>query len=141
MALNPHVTAAVRRAMLDAACVTALGNSGLIKVYDSTGTGQPATPETAVTTQVLLATLTMAGSNAFGAASGSNPATSTAAAIVSGTAAATGTATWFRLTTSGGTAILDGSAGAASTDLVLNTASIVTSATVACTSFTVTLAQ
>jgi hypothetical protein len=141
MSLNPHLTAAVRQAMLNAACVTALGNSGLIRVYDSTGTGQPATPETAVTTQVLLATLTMNAAAAFGAAAGSNPAVSTAAAITSGTAAATGTATWFRCLTSGGTAVFDGSAGTATTDLVLNTAAIVTSATVACTSFTVSLAQ
>src|SRR5579859_1490112 len=130
MALNPHVTAAARQAMLNAAFGSAgsLGASGLLRIYDATGTGQPATPETAVTTQVLLATLTI--NTTFAAASGSNPASSVAATITSGVAAATGTAVWFRLLTSGGTAIMDGTVGTSACDLTINSTAISSGATV-----------
>ena len=47
------------------ALVGAFTNSSIIKIYDGT---QPATPETAVTTQNLLATITLPASPAFGAA-------------------------------------------------------------------------
>jgi hypothetical protein len=63
----------------------------------------------------------------------------TANAISNGTAAATGTASWFRLFQSNGTtAIMDGDVGTSGSDLNLNNTSIATSQTVSVTSFTVT---
>lgn len=116
--------------------MAALANSGKLRIYDSTGTGQPATADTAVTTQVLLAELTM-NATAFGAAA---LGVATANAITSDASAdATGTATWFRLLKSDGTTvILDGSVGSASADLILNTVSIVAGAIIAITAFTLT---
>ena len=60
-------------------------------------------------------------------------------AITSDTSAdATGTATWFRIVTSGGTFVVDGNVGTSGSDLNLNTTSIVAAATVAVSSFTIT---
>lgn len=130
MALNPkRSTTAVNT---EANAIGPLLNSGTIKIYDGT---QPATADTAITTQNLLATLTF-GATAFGSASAG---VITANAITSGTAGATGTATWFRaLKSDGTTVVFDGSVGTASADLVLGTVSIVSGATVSCSSFTYT---
>jgi hypothetical protein len=57
-------------------------------------------------------------------------------------AAATGTAAWFRAYKSDGvTGVLDGSVGTSGSDLNLNTTSIVSGATVAVTSFTVSQSE
>ena len=119
-------------AMLNAQ--TALANGGHVTIYDSTGTGQPATPDVAITSQVLLATVTL-GSPAFGAASAG---IATANAITSGTAVATGTAAWWRAFKSDGTtAELDGSVGTSAADMIIATTSIVSGATVSVSSLTV----
>jgi hypothetical protein len=74
--------------------ITALLNGGFLDIYDSTGTGQPANANTAITTQVNLANLTF-GSPAFGNAMAG---VATANAIGTDTDInATGTATWARL--------------------------------------------
>lgn len=118
----------LRNARLDA-ITTAVGSSGKLRIYDGT---RPATGGTATT---LLAELTLNATFAPGASSG----VLTLNAITSDTSAdATGTATWFRLTTSGGTAVVDGNVGTSGSDLNLNTTSIVAAATVAVTSFTIT---
>ena len=131
MANNPKRTAATANAACDA--MAALANSGRLKIYDGT---QPATAATAVTTQNVLADLTM-NATAFGAASGG---VTTANAITSDSSAdATGTATWFRLYKSdNSTVILDGSVGTSNADLVLNTTSIVAGAAVSISAFTLT---
>lgn len=121
MALGMSTT--LRNARLDA-ITTAVGASGLLKVYDG---ARPATGGTATT---LLATLTCNATFAPAASGG----TLTLNAITSGTAVATSTATWGRFTTSGGTFAADCSVGTSGTDIVLGTASIVTGATVAVTS-------
>ena len=51
---------------------------------------------------------------------------------------ATGTASWFRVTTSGGTAVYDGTVGTANADLVMNTTSLVAGGPVSVTSLTIT---
>jgi hypothetical protein len=51
---------------------------------------------------------------------------------------ATGTATWFRIVTSGGTHVIDGNVGTSGSDLNLSTTSIVSGASVSITSFTIT---
>ena len=134
MANNLKESNAAANAMVDA--LTALANSGYIRIYDSTGTGQPTDADTAVSTQVLLAELRF-GSTAFGAAVAG---VATANAITQDSSAnATGTATWFRVLESDGTTVLwDGSVGTSSADLVLTTTSIVANAAVAISSMTFT---
>lgn len=110
-------------------------NSGKILIYDGT---RPATADDAIGTQVLLAQLTF-GNPAFGDAV---DGVATANTITSDSSAnATGTATWFRVTTSTDGKMFDGTVGTTGCDLNLNTTSIVSGAEVSCTSFKVTLPQ
>lgn len=135
MANTPRRTNLAATTEADAVC--ALLNSGYLRIYDSTGgTGQPATADTAIGSQVLLAELRF-NATAFGAAVNG---VATANAIVSDSDAdATGTATWFRTFKSDGTTkVFDGSVGTAGCDLNLNTTSIVIHAQVDVTSFTYT---
>ena len=122
------LSTSLRNAMLDA-ITTAVGTSGLIRIYDGS---RPATGGTATT---LLAQLTCSSTFAAGASSGVLTLNSITA---DSSADATGTATWFRITTSGGTAVIDGSVGTSGSDLNLNTTSIVSGANVAISSFTIT---
>lgn len=117
--------------------VTALLNSGFIKVYSGS---QPAVD--AAVTGTLLATMTF-GATAFGSSSASGSgATATANAITSGTAAATGTAGYFALVKSDNTTVVGtGSVGTSGADLNFNTLSIVSGANVSCSAFTVTMPQ
>lgn len=119
---------ALRNAILDA-ITTAVGSSGLLRIYDGT---RPATGGSATT---LLAQLTCNATFAPGASSG----VLTLNAITADSSAdATGTATWFRITTSGGTAVIDGNVGTSGSDLNFNTTSIVAGANVSVSSFTIT---
>lgn len=131
MALNPKLSNAAANAAADAVCV--LANSGKLRIYDG---AQPATADTAVGAQVLLAELTL-NATAFGAAVAG---VATANAITSDSDAdATGTAAWFRVLKSDGTTVLfDGSVGTASANLNLNTTSIVQHAAVAVSALTYT---
>jgi len=131
MALNPTLANVGANAAADAVC--ALVNSGFLDVYDGT---QPATADTAITTQVKLAGLTFAAT-AFGAAVAG---VATANAIgADASADATGTATWFRAYQSDHTsAVFDGSAGTSGCNLNLSSASIVASGTVTVTALTYT---
>jgi hypothetical protein len=119
---------AIRNARLDAVA-TAVGGSGLLRFYDS---ARPATGGTATT---LLAELTCNATFAPSASGG----TLTLNAITSDSAAnATGTATWFRVVTFGGTFCIDGNVGTSGSDLNMNTTSFVLNAAVAVTSFVIT---
>jgi hypothetical protein len=131
MALNPKLSNAEASAAADA--VVAHLNSGFLRIYDGT---QAATADTEVGAQVLLAELTF-NATAFGAASNG---VATANAITADSSAnATGTATWFRALRSNGTSVVfDGSVGTATSDLVLNSVSITSGATVSVTAFTYT---
>lgn len=130
MALNPkRSNAAVNE---EANKIGILLNSGFLRIYDGT---QPATADTAISTQVLLAELTF-NSTAF-----ANAAAGVAAAnaiTTDASANATGTASWFRAVTSGSATIYDGTVGTGTHDLVLDTVSIAAGADVAVTSFTYT---
>lgn len=118
----------VRNAMLDA-ITTAAGGSALLSIYDGT---RPATGGTATT---LLAQLTC---NATFAPSASGGVLTLNSITQDSSANATGTATWFRITTSGSTFVLDGSVGTSGSDLNLTTTSIVSGQPVSVTSFTIT---
>lgn len=108
---------------------TAIGTSGLARIYDGT---RPATGGTATT---LLAELALAAAFAPAASSGvltANTITSDASANASGTA------TWGRLTTSGGTAVVDYNVGTSGSDLNMTTTTIVITQPVSITSFVIT---
>lgn len=124
----------IRNTMLDS-ITTRAGNAALLRIYDSTGTGRPATGA-AVTTQVLLAELTCGTPFAGAAAAG----VLTASAITTDSSAnATGTATWFRIVQSNGTSfVLDGNVGTSGSDLNLTSTSIVITQAVAVSSFVIT---
>jgi hypothetical protein len=114
--------------------MAALVNGGTLKIY-TVGSGVPATAATAITDQVLLATLTLSGT-AFGAASNG---VATANAITGDTTAdATGTASFFRLLTSGGSSRIQGLCGTSASDLNLNSVAISAGAAVDVTSLTLT---
>lgn len=135
MASNIEYSIVLNQARL-AAIVTAIGSAGLLKIY--TGT-QPANPDTAITSQTLLSTHTC-GTPFAPASSSAHPSVLTANAIGSATAGNTGTAAWFRITQSGGTAVVDGSAGTSSADLILNSTSFTSGQTVSISALTVTSA-
>lgn len=108
--------------------IDAGAGAATIKFY--TGT-QPATPDTAITSQTLLGTLTC--SDPSGSVSGRVLTFSTITQDSS--ADATGTATWARVATSAGTAVLDLSVTAVGGggDIQMNTTSIVTGAPIGIT--------
>lgn len=115
---------------------TTLLNSGYLKIYDSTGAGQPAGPDTAVTTQVCLATLRF-GATAF--PSGTNGAATANAITSDSNAANTGTPTWYRcLASDGTTAVHDGSIDTSNANMTLAAASIVAGSIVDCPTFVLT---
>jgi hypothetical protein len=125
-------------ATAEAGAFADLLNNGYLRIYDSTGgTGQPATVDTAIGSQVLLAELRFAAT----AESDITNGVITFAALTADSAAnATGTATWFRAFSSNGTsAVWDGSVGTATSTLNLNTTSIVANAEVSVTSATYTV--
>lgn len=134
MSLNLKLANAAVNAEADA--LTAALVSGYLRIYDGT---QPATADTAISSQVLLAELRF-GNPAFGS---SSAGVITANAITQDSDAdATGTATWFRLLKSDGTTpVLDGSVGTSSANLVLPTVSIVQHAVVSVSSYVHTVTK
>lgn len=99
--------------------ITYAGSNALINIYAGS---QPANANTAISGQTLLVTLTVTGT--FGTDSNG---TITLSSVANGTAVATNTATFFRITKSDGTTVvMDGSVGISDADLVLNNTSIAT---------------
>ena len=123
----PGYSTTLRNAQLDA-ITTTVGNAGKLRIYDGT---RPATGGAATTllAEFTLGTPFAAGANA-GVLSPTLPANTTGLAA--------STATWFRVITSGGTQVIDGSAGIGGTDLILNTATISIGLTISVTSWTIT---
>ncbi len=139
MAATPVMSIAAAKAALDTV-VDLLDVGGTATIEIRTG-APPATTLTA-DSGTLLATLTCSAT-AFGAATSATAnglATATANAITSDTNAdATGTAAHFRAKSGGGTVIIQGTVGTATSDMIINTTSITAGDTVACTSWLVTL--
>ena len=131
MANNLKYSAALKNARLDQ-ITTKVGASGLLRIYSGS---QPANPDSAVTSQVKLAELACNASAFAAAASGG---VLTASAVSSANAIASGTASWFRLTRSDGTPVIDGTVGTSGTDLVIDNISINSGQSVSVTSLTVT---
>lgn len=105
----------LRNTRLDA-ITTAAGNAALWDIYDG---AKPAIGGAATT---LLAQLTCGTPFAGAAAAG---VLTLSAVTQDASANNTGTATWARIKTSGGTVVMDMTAGTSGTDLILTTASIV----------------
>ena len=118
----------LRNTRLDA-ITTAVGASGLIDIYDGT---KPTTGGAATT---LLAQLTCSTTFAPAASSGVLTANTITA---DASANATGTATWGRLKTSGGTTVADFTVGTSGASLILTTTSIVATQPVSISSFVIT---
>lgn len=111
-----------------------------IQIYANT---QPAGgPDEAVGSQILLANLSCSDPAFGGAVDAAPGGQATASAILDDTSAdATGTATWFRASTSNGVAIIDGDVSTAGADLNLNTTAIQSGATVSITAWTITMPE
>lgn len=106
-------------------------NGGKLRIYDG---AQPATADTAVTTQNLLAEFTLP-SPVFGAAVSG---VVTANAIANTTGLFASTATWYRVLSSALTPEWDGAVGA---QMTLSSAAISVGATVSVTSWTHTVTK
>lgn len=130
MAHAVTLSTAARNAIADA--VAALCDGGSVRIYDGV---QPAGPDTAVTTQTLLAECAMANP-AFGSAVAGTATAHTIADDAS--AAATGTAAWFRIVGPGG-GVLDGTVGVGSGfDCDVPTASVVSGETFSISAMAIT---
>lgn len=117
----------LRNAQNDA-ITAAIGNAGKLQLYDGT---RPATGG-AATTKLAEFTLgtPFAAASAAGVLSPNLPADATGIA--------NGTATWGRITTSGGTFVADVSVGTAAAEWILNTTTISIGVTVSVTAITIT---
>lgn len=131
MALSPRLSNEAANA--EANAVAALLNNGYLRIYSG---AQPATGDTAITTQVLLAELRF-NATAFGAAAAG---VITANAVTADSSAnATGTAAWFRSLKSDGTSpVYDGSVGTSASDLIIPSTSITAGQVVSVNSGTLT---
>jgi hypothetical protein len=131
---NLVISTAARQAALDA--VTAkinVGGAGSLAIYSGT---QPASPDTAISTQTLLVSCAFSATS-FGATNSSGVAT--ANAIAQGSPVASGTAAWFRIYAGNGTTgVIDGTVGVSGADLNLGSTTISTGVPVSITSFTLT---
>ena len=134
---NVRVADTTRDAMMDEFDTQSnAGTAMLIQIYSGT---QPATADTALSGNTLLATLT-ASATAWGASS--NGVLTLAAVTDDSSADATGTATFARCPIqAAGAVVFDCDVGTSGTTIILNTVSIVSGGTVSITSGTMTFAD
>lgn len=131
---NVRPSNAARNAQLNAIrdLIDAGAAGGTINIYNGT---QPATGETALSGNTLLATLIFSTTSAPNAVAG----VLTFSTITEDSAAdATGTATFARLRDSNGVDVIDMDVGVAAASIILNTVSIVAAGAVRMTSGTLT---
>ena len=106
-------------------------NNGYLRIYDGT---QPATADTAIGAQVLLAELRF---NATAAPATVNGLVTFNAITADASANASGTASWFRALSSDGTTVVyDGSVGTATSNLILSSVGITAGDSVSVTALT-----
>jgi hypothetical protein len=96
--------------------ITYAGTNALFNLYSGS---QPANANTAITTQVLLVSMQIAG--VFGT---DTDGTLTLGAVTETNASASGTASFFRIIKADNSVIMDGSVGLSGADLILNTVDI-----------------
>lgn len=130
MAHKLNYSQALMQAKLNA-ITTAVGNAGILEIRDGT---QPAGPDTGAV-GTLGASFTMGSPFAPGA-SAAIPSVLSPTLPSNVNASASITPTWWRLKTSGGTACIDGSAGASGCDMTVG--ALTSGQPVSVTSFTIT---
>jgi len=137
MSNNLKFNAALKNAQQDA-ITTQVGASGKLRFYSGV---QPASPDTAITSQVLLAELPCSAT--FAPASSGGVLTLNAISNGTGTAGAGGgtNATWFRYCTSAGAGVVDGTVGLTGCDMNINNVNIATGQVVSCSGYTFTNQQ
>lgn len=116
------------------------GGAGTLVIYDGT---IPADADTAITSQNTLVTYTLQAT-AFGGAADATPgatATLTAPSTPNPNASATGTATFFRVISGGGNAVLQGTCGTSDADMIMSTTSVVSGEAVTLNSMTFTVEE
>jgi len=138
MALATRITNAAAIAACNA--ITALIGSGAkLRIYSGT---QPVNADTGLSGNTLLAELALSATPFGAAVDNTDKATATANAVTADSSAdAAGTATWFRVVTSGGTTIWDGSVGTTGADMNLNSVSITLGANVSISGWTFTMPE
>ena len=109
--------------------ITYAGTNALFNIYAGT---QPVNANTAITTQTLLVALPISG--VFGT---DVNGTLTLSAVTPTTSVGSGTATFFRITQSGGAVVMDGSIGTSTGDLILDSVDIIPGETVTISSGTI----
>lgn len=122
------------------AALTAAGsrmNNGYLRIYSGV---TPATPDTALSSNTLLAELRF-NAAAFGAPTAGEPDVMNAGAFTQDSSADnTGTAAFFRGFANDGTTVeMQGSVGVSASDMILNSVSIVAGGIVQVTSMTISL--
>lgn len=129
MTMNTQLANATVNAQADA--LATLLNNGYLRIYDG---AQPATADTALGAQVLLAELRF---NATAAPASTVGLLTFNAITADSSANASGTAAWFRcLKSDGTTVVMDGSIGTATANMILSTTTITATQNVSCSSFT-----
>ena len=108
-----------------------IGATATVKIYTGSAPADPGTTATGP----LLVTLTCSGSG-FGSVSGAGILT--ANTITTANAVATGTAGYARISTSGGTGVVDLDVGTSGASVIMNTTSIVSGGPVQITSAVIT---
>lgn len=113
-----------------------VGGGGSIKIY-SVGSGVPADADAAITDQTLLAVLPLSATAFGNAVDDTGKATATANSITADAdATASGDAAFYRSCNAAGTAVIQGTAGAADADMILNSATIVENTEVSVSAWT-----
>lgn len=133
MALNFTSAVLVRDGALNGALDTIL-DGGKIRLYDGT---QPLDPNTAITTQVMLAEFTPLATPAWAAAASASKALN---AVPAGSIVVAGTTTWGSFLTSGNVRKCDFSVGTSGANLNMNAVVLAVGAAISITSFTVSQA-
>ncbi|GIH69434.1 hypothetical protein [Sphaerimonospora thailandensis] len=131
-----RISASARNAAADAVRVLPdAGTGGKLRIYAGT---QPAGPDSGIGGATLLAEIALA-KPAFGAAAAG--VVTLAGTPLSATASGTGTAAWFRIVDSSGTAVMDGAVGLSGSgaELILSATSLSAGITVTISSGTVTM--
>lgn len=138
MALAYSLTPTVAQGMIGGSTsyAEALGASPLIKIYSGT---VPTNAGASLGSAVLLATLTGASTPIASTSDTGTAGRATWAAIAAATVAATGTASFFRTTTSGGTVVDQGNVGTSGADANLNTTSLTAGSSISLTARTTDL--
>lgn len=140
MTNNPFFSDAT--VIADVNVITALLNGGFLEIWSGAQPGDANQALTGTKLAKLSLNATFAPTSVASGSTGSRVVTATANSITSSAALATGTAGYFALLKSDdSTVVAMGSVGTSGADLNLNTLSLVSGVTVACTAFTLTQAE